>query len=195
MKPDVVSADEALKRLVDGNKRNVFGKLMHPNQTRVRRGEVEGGQHPFAIILGCSDSRVPPEVIFDQGLGDIFVVRVAGNIADDAVLGSIEYAAEHLHAPLIMVLGHSNCGAVAATIKGGELAGHLPGIVDAIRPAVEKTKGQQGDAVSNAARANVQMVVDQLRSCKPVLANLVRSGDLKVAAAFYDIGSGKVELL
>ena len=195
MKPEVVSADEALKRLVDGNKRNVLGKLMHPNQTRVRRGEVEGGQHPFAIILGCSDSRVPPEVIFDQGLGDLFVVRVAGNIADDAVLGSIEYAAEHLHAPLIMVLGHGSCGAVAATIKGGELAGHLPCITDAIRPAVEKAKGQQGDAVSNAARANVQMVVDQLRSCKPVLSPLVKSGDLKVVAAFYDIGSGKVELL
>jgi carbonic anhydrase len=195
MKPEVVSADEALKRLVDGNKRYVLGKLMHPNQTRVRRGEVEGGQHPFAIVLGCSDSRVPPEVIFDQGLGDIFVVRVAGNIADDAVLGSIEYAAEHLHAPLIMVLGHGSCGAVAATIKGGELPGHVPGIADKIRPAVEKTKGQQGDAVSNAAKANVQMVVDQLRSCKPVLAPLVRSGNLKVAAAFYDIGSGKVELL
>ena len=195
MKSDVVSADEALKRLVDGNKRYILGKLMHPNQTRVRRGEVEGGQHPFAIVLGCSDSRVPPEVIFDQGLGDLFVVRVAGNIADDAVLGSIEYAAEHLHVPLIMVLGHGSCGAVAATIKGGELAGHLPGIVDAIRPAVEKAKGQQGDAVSNAAKANIQIVVDQLRSCKPVLAPLVRSGDLKVAAAFYDIGSGQVELL
>ena len=99
------------------------------------------------------------------------------------------------HAPLIMVLGHASCGAVAATIKGGELAGHLPCIADAIRPAVEKTKGQQGDAVSNAAKANAQMVVDQLRSCKPVLAPLVRSGDLKVAAAFYDIGSGQVELL
>jgi carbonic anhydrase len=181
--------------LVDGNKRYTVGKLMHPNQTRVRRGEVADGQHPFAIVLGCSDSRVPPEVIFDQGLGDLFVVRVAGNIADDAVLGSIEYAAEHLHVTLIMVLGHSSCGAVAATIKGGELAGHLPGIVDAIRPAVEKAKGQQGDAVSNAAKANVQIVVDQLRSCKPVLAPLVRSGDLKVAAAFYDIGSGQVELL
>jgi carbonic anhydrase len=195
MKSDVVSADEALKRLVDGNKRYVFGKLMHPNQTRVRRGEVEGGQHPFAIVLGCSDSRVPPEVIFDQGLGDLFVVRVAGNIVDDVVLGSIEYAAEHLHAPLIVVLGHSSCGAVGATVAGGELAGHLPGIADAIRPAVEKTKGQQGDAVNNAAKANAQMVVDQLRSCKPVLAPLVRSGDLKVIAAFCDIGSGKVELL
>lgn len=195
MKPEVVSADEALKRLVDGNKRYVFGKLMHPNQTRVRRGEVEGGQHPFAIVLGCSDSRVPPEVIFDQGLGDLFVVRVAGNIVDDAVLGSIEYAAEHLHAPLILVMGHSSCGAVAATIKGGELAGHLPCIADAIRPAVEKTKGQPGDAVSNAAKANAQMVVDQMRSCKPVLAQLAKSGDLKAVAAFYDISTGKVELL
>jgi len=195
MKSDVVSADEALKRLVEGNKRYVFGKLMHPNQTRVRRGEVEGGQHPFAIVLGCSDSRVPPEVVFDQGLGDLFVVRVAGNIVDDIVLGSIEYAAEHLHAPLVMVLGHSNCGAVGATVKGGELTGHLPGIVDAIRPAVEKTKGQPGDAVSNAAKANVQMVVDQLRSCKPVLSQLAKSGDLKAVAAFYDFSTGKVDLL
>jgi carbonic anhydrase len=195
MKSDIINAEEALKRLSEGNKRYAVGKFIRPHQTSVRRAELIDGQHPFAIVLGCSDSRIPVELVFDQGVGDLFVVRVAGNIADDIVLGSIEYAAAHLHAPLAVVMGHDSCGAVAATASGGELEGHLPAIAAAIRPAVEKVNGQQGDVVNNAARANAVMVAEQLKASKPVLSELVRSGKLTIVAAFYDIGSGKVEFI
>jgi carbonic anhydrase len=195
MKSDIVNADEALKRLTEGNKRYVVGKFIRPHQTSVRRAELIEGQHPFAIVLGCSDSRIPVELVFDQGVGDLFVVRVAGNIADDVALGSIEYAAAHLHVPLAVVMGHGGCGAVAATASGGELEGHLPVIATAIRPAVDKVKTQQGDLVNNAARANAVMVAEKLKSSKPVLSELVRSGKLTVVAAFYDIKSGKVEFI
>jgi carbonic anhydrase len=195
MKSDIVNADEALKRLTEGNKRYVVGKFIRPHQTSVRRAELIDGQHPFAIVLGCSDSRIPVELVFDQGVGDLFVVRVAGNIADDVALGSIEYAAAHLHVPLAVVMGHGSCGAVAATASGGELEGHLPVIATAIRPAVDKVKTQQGDLVNNAARANAVMVADKLKSSKPVLSELVRSGKLTIVAAFYDIKSGKVEFI
>jgi carbonic anhydrase len=195
MKSDIVNADEALKRLTEGNKRYVVGKFIRPHQTSVRRAELIDGQHPFAIVLGCSDSRIPVELVFDQGVGDLFVVRVAGNIADDVALGSIEYAAAHLHVPLAVVMGHGSCGAVAATASGGELEGHLPVIATAIRPAVDKVKTQQGDLVNNAARANAVMVAEKLKSSKPVLSELVRSGKLTIVAAFYDIKSGKVEFI
>jgi carbonic anhydrase len=195
MKSDIVNADEALKRLTEGNKRYVVGKFIRPHQTSVRRAELIDGQHPFAIVLGCSDSRIPVELVFDQGVGDLFVVRVAGNIADDVALGSIEYAAAHLHVPLAVVMGHGSCGAVAATASGGELEGHLPAIATAIRPAVDKVKTQQGDLVNNAARANAVMVAEKLKSSKPVLSELVRSGKLTIVAAFYDIKSGKVEFI
>jgi carbonic anhydrase len=195
MKSDVVNADGALKLLTEGNKRYVVGKFIRPHQTSVRRAELIEGQHPFAIVLSCSDSRIPVELVFDQGVGDLFVVRNAGNIADDVALASIEYAAGHLHAPLIVVMGHASCGAVNATASGGELEGHLPVIATAIRPAVDKVKTQQGDLVNNAARANAVMVVDKLKTSKPVLSELVRSGKLTIVAAFYDIKSGKVEFI
>lgn len=190
-----ISSDQALKELMNGNERFVTAKLTHPNQTAARRSEVAGGQHPFAIILGCADSRLSPEIIFDQGLGDVFVIRVAGNIIDDAIVGSIEYAAEHLHAPLIVVLGHSNCGAVAATVAGGELDGHLPSLAKAIKPAVDQARNQAGDLLDNAVRANARMVAEQLNASEPILAKLVRSGQLKVVAARYDLSTGRVTLL
>jgi len=195
MKSHIVNADEALKRLTEGNKRYVVGKFIRPHQTSVRRAELIDGQAPFAIVLSCSDSRIPVELVFDQGIGDLFVVRVAGNIADDVALGSIEYAAAHLHVPLAVVMGHGSCGAVAATASGGELEGHLPVIAAAIRPAVDKVKTQQGDLVNNAARANAVMVAEKLKASKPVLSELVRSGKLTIEAAFYDIKSGKVEFI
>lgn len=195
MKSDIVNADEALKILSEGNKRYVVGKFIRPHQTSVRRAELIEGQHPFAIVLSCSDSRIPVELVFDQGVGDIFVVRNAGNIADDVALASIEYAAAHLHVSLAVVLGHGSCGAVTATASGGELEGHLPAIASAIRPAVDKAKTQQGDLVNNAARANAVMVAEQLRTSKPVLSELVKSRKLTIVAAFYDIKSGKVEFI
>jgi carbonic anhydrase len=190
-----LTPDEALAQLMAGNKRYVAAQAEHPRQNADRRAELSGGQNPFAIILGCSDSRVAPEVLFDQGLGDLFIIRVAGNIVDDVVLGSIEYSAEHLHTPLMVVLGHSKCGAVTATAAGGELEGHLPSLAEAIQPAVERAKAQDGDLVVNAIRENALMVADQLRSSQPIMAELVKTGKLKVVAARYDLDSGQVDLL
>ncbi len=157
-----INGDEALKKLIGGNKFYVAGKSRHPHQTIERRTELAKGQNPFAVILGCSDSRVPPEILFDQGLGDLFVVRVAGNVVDNAVQGSIEYAVEELGVPLIMVLGHERCGAVKAAVdvveKGGELPGQIETIIDKIKPAVEKVKGKPGDLLENAINENVLMV-------------------------------------
>ena len=192
---DMPTADQALERLRAGNRRYVTSKQEHPHQTGERRAGLSDGQYPFAVILGCADSRVPPEVIFDQGLGDLFVIRVAGNVLDETVLGSIEYAAAHLHTPLIVVLGHSRCGAVGATVAGGELEGHLPSLAAAIQPAVDQVKDQPGDLTDNAVRANARMVAEQVRSSEPVLSELVNAGELKVVAARYDLGTGVVELL
>lgn len=189
------TGDQALEKLMAGNQRYVSARQIHPHQTGERRAALSSGQNPFAIILGCADSRIPPEIIFDQGLGDLFVIRVAGNIVDDVVLGSIEYAAAHLHTPLLVVLGHSKCGAVGATAGGGELEGHLPSLAQAIQPAIDRIKNQPGDLVDNAVRSNARMVSAQLQSSQPVLAKLVETGQLKVVAAYYDLDSGVVEVL
>ena len=190
-----LSGKGARQKLIDGNKRYVEAKLSHPDQTAQRRIEVAKGQHPFAAIVSCSDSRVPPEIIFDQGLGDLFVIRLAGNILDDAALGSLEYAVEHLGVRYIMVLGHERCGAVDATVKGGEAPGHIGSLVKAIQPAVDKVKNQPGDLLDNAVRANVIMVVQQLKSSGPILEELVRKGDLTIEGARYDLDDGVVEIL
>jgi len=190
-----LTGDQALKKLMAGNKRFRALKQTHPDQTPERRAELRDSQHPFATILGCSDSRVPPEVIFDQGLGDLFVVRVAGNIVDDVVLGSIEYSAAHLHTPLIMVLGHSRCGAVSAAVAGGELEGHLTSLTSAIQPVLYKVKDKQGDLVNDAAKANAKMVAEQLKCSEPVLSTIVNTGKLKVVAAYYDFDTWEVEII
>jgi carbonic anhydrase len=190
-----ISGDAAQQKLIDGNKRYVDLKLSHPNQTAQRRAEVAKGQHPFAAILSCSDSRVPPEILFDQGLGDLFVIRVAGNIVDDAVLASLEYAVDHLGVKYIMVLGHERCGAVEAALKGGETHGHINSLVKPIQPAVDKAKKQPGDPLANAVRANVTMVVQQLKSSAPILEGLVKKGDLTVVGALYDLDNGVVSIL
>ncbi len=193
------NADIALKELVDGNQRYVTGKVTHPHQTEQRRQELAPHQEPLAIVLGCADSRVPPEVIFDQGLGDLFVVRVAGNIVDEeAVMGSLEYAVEHLHTSLLMVLGHKACGAVKATVealsKNEEGEGHLKYIVNAITPAVAEGRNKPGDVLDNAVRANVLRTVGQLKQTD-LFAAAIRDRRLKIVGAYYDLGNGKVELL
>ena len=190
-----VKPEEALKRLQVGNERFVAGTPSQTTKDAARRAEVAQGQKPFAIVVSCSDSRVGPEVVFDQGLGDIFVVRTAGHVVDDVGLGSVEYAVEHLGATLILVLGHERCGAVAATVAGGEAHGHLPAIVKAIKPAVTKSKGQPGDAVDNAVRAQVLEVATQLQKAGPVLAERVKAGKLKVVGARYDLDTGRVEVI
>jgi carbonic anhydrase len=189
------SAASVLADLKAGNERYVSGHPLHPHQTVARRQELASGQEPRAIILACADSRVGPEIVFDQGLGDIFVVRVAGNIADPDDIASIEYAAEHLHAPLLVVVGHEKCGAVAAAAAGGEAPGHLGVLVKAILPAVEKARGEPGDLVENAVRINVENVVAQLRSSEPILAHLVKEGKLQVTGAVYSLDTGKVAWL
>jgi carbonic anhydrase len=192
---DATKADVNLQKLLDGNKRYAAGASSHPNQTPARRAELAKGQAPFAIVLTCSDSRVSPEMIFDQGLGDLFVVRVAGNTLDNASLGSIEYAAEHLKSPLVLVLGHSKCGAVTAAAGGGHAPGHIHTLVKAIAPAIQAAKGQPGDAIDNAARASVKATVQQLRQAEPIVGELVKAGKLKVVGARYDLETGCVELL
>ena len=189
-----VSGDRALQKLIDGNNRYVSAKTAHPNQSPDRRAEVLKGQHPFAIIVGCSDSRVPPEIIFDQGMGDLFVVRLAGHVLSAEATGSIEYAVEHLGTRLIMVLGHDKCGAVTAAVKGGDAPGHIGSIVKAIVPAVKKAKNLPGDLLENAIRENVAMVVEQLKYSAPLLKELVENGALKIVGAHYHLDDGKVSV-
>ena len=160
-----------------GNSRFRQGLSSHPHESPARRAELLAGQKPFAVVLGCSDSRIPPEIIFDCGMGDLFVIRVAGNIMDDVVLGSIEYAALHLETPLVLVLGHSSCGAVAAVKAGGELEGHLSFVADALRPA------------------NARFVAAQLRENGAGFEKRIDSGALKILPAFFDLESGDVEIL
>jgi carbonic anhydrase len=190
-----VPAERALKELLDGNKRYVAAKLRHPHQGVPRRVSIARGQHPIAVVIGCGDSRVPPELVFDQGLGDLFVLRIVGHIVDDAILGSIEYAVEHLGAGLVVVLGHERCGGVDAAVKGGDTPGHLSALIAAIAPAVESVRGKPGDLLDNAVRANVGRVAQQLRSAEPILAARVKAGKLRVVGTRYDLDTGVVELL
>jgi len=189
------TASEVLAELKAGNQHHVEHRYTHPNQTDARQKELVSGQHPHAVVLACADSRVPPEIVFDQGLGDIFDVRVAGNIAGDAEIASIEYAVEHLHTPLVVVMGHQSCGAVAAAVEGGEAPGHLPTLLQAIRPAVDEARKLKGDLATNAVRVNVEHVVAQLRSSKPVLAGVVASGKLQIVGAVYSLETGTVTWL
>lgn len=189
------SADDALKRLVAGNAAFVAGGGACPRQSSARRADVAAVQHPFAVIVGCSDSRVPPEVLFNQGIGDLFVVRVAGNVIDDDVLGSVEYAVEHLGASLVVVLGHSRCGAVQAALGAAPPGGHLDGLVARIRAAAATVRGHAGDALDNAIRANIAASVQKLQTSTPVLAPLIKRGGVRVVGARYDLGSGRIEIL
>jgi len=184
---------ETLELLLEGNRRYVEDRRKSPNQSANRRLELTKGQSPHSIVLGCSDSRVPPEIIFDQGLGDLFVIRVAGNVVDDIVLGSIEYAAEHLGSSLLMVLGHSDCGAVKAAMDDTELDGHLPSIAEAIEEAVRK---QGFDAELNVVvKTHAIITAEHLMESEPVLASLVDEGKLFMVAGYYDFESGLVEVL
>jgi len=187
------SADASIKKLVDGNKRYVENKPTHQNQTAKRREEVAKGQKPFAVIITCSDSRVPPEILFDQGIGDLFVIRTAGNIVDDIGLGSIEYAVEHLKVPLVVVLGHERCGAVDATVKGGEAPGHIKALVSNIVRAVDKARTKKGDLLENSIRQNIDNVVEQISNSKPILEEFVHAKKIKVIGARYDLDDGAIK--
>ena len=191
-----VAPAEAISKLKEGNGRYTSGNLQHPGQTTERRTELSKSQHPFAVIVSCSDSRVPPEIVFDQGLGDLFIFRVAGNVIDDHGLGSIEYAVDHLGVHLIVVLGHQSCGAVQAakeTIAAkGKAPGHIESLVTAIKPAVESTANGDLDAT---IKANVKNVVQALRSSTPILKAKVDSGDVQVISGYYSLDTGAVSFL
>ena len=193
------AADQALQRLLDGHRRYLEGHGLHLHQSARWRAAVAQGQHPFAMILGCADSRVPPEIVFDQGLGDLFVIRTAGHVLDGAGLGSVEYALEELEIPLVMVLGHERCGAVQAAVQAREtgrvVSGHLGSIVAAIAPAVADAAAEAGDLVDNAVRANVFRVIRQLEQESSLLALRVAAGSARIVGARHDLDTGEVELL
>ncbi len=191
--------EEAYIKLMEGNKRFVSGNLMQKDLGDARRKELAKGQHPFAIVVTCSDSRVSPEIIFDQGLGELFVVRVAGNVVDSIALGSIEYAAEHLHAPLLIILGHTHCGAVTAAVdEKGKPEGNIGAIVKKIVPAVKKARAKGGsreEVIANTIKENVLLVEKEIEKKSPLLKHLIEKGELKVVSAVYDISSGTVEVI
>jgi carbonic anhydrase len=187
------SGGKELQQLIDGNNRYVAGKAMHPRQTRKARAEVARGQKPFAVILSCADSRVPPEILFDQGLGDLFVVRIAGNIATPEAIGSIEFAVKKFGAHFIMVLGHERCGAVEAAQQGQAVPGHIGSVVDPIKENLRSLKDSKNLAA--AVDLNVEMVVKQLEAAEPVLSEYVKKGEVKIVGARYDLDTGRVSLI
>jgi len=187
--------EAALRVLLEGNRRFAAGKTIHPRQDIARIRETAKGQKPFAIIIGCSDSRVPNEIVFDQGLGDLFIVRTAGQVSTYASWGSIEFAEEVLGAKLIFVLGHTKCGAVQAAVRLPEVPGHIVTLINDIKPAAQRVKGQPGDEVENAVRENVRMQVEKLKNLEPVLAKRFREGKIKIVGGVYDIDTGLITLV
>lgn len=189
-----LSPDAALQRLMQGNQRFVQHQPQYPDQSQARLQEVAQAQHPFATILSCADSRVPAEIIFDQGIGDIFDVRIAGNIATPEVIGSIEYAVALLNTPLLMVLGHERCGAVTAAVQNEPLPGDISTFVKAIKPVVAKVKYQPGNTVDNAVIANVHYQIQRLKR-SPLLSERLQSGKLKIVGGRYDLDTGSVGII
>ncbi len=192
---ETVSSNEARKLLIDGNKRFTAGTPAVKDMGRGRRRDLKDkGQKPFAVILTCSDSRVPPELLFDQGLGDLFVIRVAGNIVDPVAVGSVEYAVEHLNTPLVVVMGHEKCGAVQAAVAGGEAPGSIGVLIDKIKPSVQKAlaAGAAGDELyEKAADENIKSTIAELEKSS-VIKHFLESGKLMITGAKYYIGSGEV---
>jgi carbonic anhydrase len=197
--PNAIAPSDALARLLQGNNRYAANTPANKDFSAGRAARVTA-QYPIAAIVGCADSRVSPELAFDQGPGDLFVVRVAGNFVNDDGLASLEYGVKFLGVPLIVVLGHTHCGAVSAAVKAirdhAVLPGHLPELVRAIRPAVEiaLTHGH-GDLVADATIENVRLNANRLRVSKPLIGEYVRAGRVQVVGAIYDLASGKVRMV
>jgi len=196
-----ISADEALRLLKEGNGRYVDGKLRHPHQDRARRALTAAqGQHPLAAVLTCSDSRVPAEIIFDQGIGDLFVVRVAGNVAAMDEIGSIEYAVDHLAAPVVLVLGHSQCGAVTAVVDDAKLPPNIAALIEPIKPALEKARQANPQAAKDVLLKatitdNVWQAMEDMLRQSSILREKVKAGQAQVVGALYDLDSGQVQWL
>ena len=185
-----VAPDEALSRLKAGNVRFAKSKVSAGKPVAARRAKTAQEQHPFAVVVGCADSRTAPEIIFDQNIGDLFVVRTAGNLVDDYALGSIEYAVAHLGARLIVVLGHERCGAVKAALDSDSAPGHINALVRDIQPAVTASKDKAGDALTNAVHENDAEVAKKIRS-QAQLGEL--TSQVRVVEGFYNLDTGKVE--
>ena len=196
-----ISPDEALRVLKAGNARYVDGKLQHLHQGADRRALTSGqGQHPLAAVLSCSDSRVPPEIIFDQGIGDIFVIRVAGNVAATDEIGSIEYAVDHLATPMVVVLGHSQCGAVTAVVDDTKLPPNIANLVAPIKPAVDKAREANPEAAKDvllkaAITDNVWQAMEDMLRLSPIIREKVRDSQVKLVGALYDLDTGQVQWL
>jgi carbonic anhydrase len=196
----MISADEALERLREGNRRFVDGVRRADPLIHARRASLVAEQWPFAIVLGCSDSRVPAELVFDQGLGDLFVIRVAGNIVAPSQVGSVEFAAARFGTPLVVVLGHTQCGAISATLEAlrqpGSRSPNLRSIVDRVRPSVEALLAaglEEPRLVREAVRANVRVSANHLRHGSAILEQLIQDGSLRVVGAEYSLESGEVD--
>jgi carbonic anhydrase len=194
-----LTPDQALARLKEGNAAFVKGGACVPTGGPARVAELAKGQGPFAVIVGCSDSRTPPEHLFGRGLGELFVIRVAGNTVDQSALGSIEYAVAVLGAPLILVLGHSQCGAVEAAAKmvteNASYPGSITGIVLPIVPSVLRAQRKGGDLVAAAVSENVALVVEQLKASDAILRDPIRAGKVKAVGGVYDLASGAVSFM
>lgn len=191
-----ISAKDALNKLKKGNKRFVEQRLKHPDSDKKRRVEMMKGQHPFVAILSCSDSRVPPEIIFDQGLGDIFEIRNAGNVLNKHVIGSIEYAVMHCGVKLVVIMGHEDCGAVNATLSGKYETKFIQALEDSIKPAVEKciTKGEEVNS-ENVVKAHVMQDIDELFVEDKELLDYMKAHNVKIIPAYYHLDTGVVEFL
>lgn len=189
------SAGEALKLLKEGNERFVKGESIHPNHKIDYRESLNEGQRPYAVVIGCSDSRVPPEVIFDCGIGDIFVVRVAGTTVGNVCTGSLEFAIEHLNVELVLVLGHQDCGLITKAAGGEDFHHHLGSLVETAQVAVENTKDMPGDPVENATKENVRLLIDRLDSMSPTIDKFYKNGKVKMIGGYYNLKSGKVDFM
>jgi carbonic anhydrase len=190
--------DASLMLLKEGNDRYVVGKAQHPNSSQERRVSTASGQEPFASVLACSDSRGPVELLFDRGVGDLFVVRVAGNIAGESELATLEYGIEHLNTPVLVVLGHSKCGAVTAVTKGTQLHGHLHSIAEKIQPAADKARGEStdpDDLIPRAIQANVWNTMERILRESSIIREKADAGNVHMVGAIYDIETGRVSWL
>jgi carbonic anhydrase len=193
--PDTFSPETALQQLLEGNQRFVQQKQAYPHQSSSRLQEVAQAQHPFATILSCADSRVPAELLFDAGIGDLFDIRVAGNVITPEVLGSLEYATTLLGTPLVMVLGHERCGAVTAAVQGKPLPGKIGTFVQAIKPALSSVKDKPGDPVDNAVVANVHYQMECMKRNSALITHQTLQGKLKIVGGRYDLDTGEVSVI
>lgn len=196
----VTNPDSVISWLKQGNSEFIHGEFnMHGIDSSLRI-KISTGQHPKAVILACSDSRVAPELVFDKGLGDLFVIRVAGNISDDAVVGSIEYAVEHLHTSLVVVMGHTKCGGIAAAVADlqdpeNSINNHIRALTDKIEQAITAENLDEKDPIKRALLSNIMFTVSSLKASRPMLSEATKKGELKIVGAVYDVTTGKVEWL